>query len=144
MAPLFSSYVLSFLYVAIYWNNHHHLMHMSKRVNGAILWANMHLLFWLSLIPFATGWLGENHFAVAPTALYGIASLLPAIAYYLLQIAIIQVNGEDTALARALGKDIKGKISPLLYAIAIAAAFLAPWISQDHLCGRRPAMARAR
>ena len=129
VAPLFSSYVLSFLYVAIYWNNHHHLMHMSKRVNGAILWANMHLLFWLSLIPFATGWLGENHFAVAPTALYGIALLLPAIAYYLLQIAIIQVNGEDTALARALGKDIKGKISPLLYAIAIAAAFLAPWIS---------------
>jgi uncharacterized membrane protein len=129
LAPLFSTYVLSFLYIAIYWNNHHHLMHMCKRVNGTVLWANMHLLFWLSLIPFTTGWMGENHYAAAPTALYGIALLMPAIAYTMLQFAIVRVNGEDTALARALGKDYKGKLSPLLYAAAIAAAFLAPWIS---------------
>ncbi len=129
LAPLFSTYILSFLYVAIYWNNHHHLMHMCKRVNGAILWANMHLLFWLSLIPFATGWMGENHFTEAPTALYGIALLMPSIAYYLLQNAIIRVNGKDAALARALGKDLKGKISPALYATAIAAAFLLPWVA---------------
>ncbi len=129
LAPLFATYILSFLYIAIYWNNHHHLMHMCKRVNGAILWANMHLLFWLSLIPFATGWMGENHFAGAPAALYGAALLLPAIAYYLLQTVIIRVNGDDTALARALGKDLKGKISPVLYAAAIAAAFFVPWVS---------------
>ena len=112
--PVFLSYVLSFLYVAIYWNNHHHLLHTCKRVNGTILWANTHLLFWLSLIPFATAWLGENHVAALPTALYGVALLMPAIAYVLLQTAIVRVNGADSSLAQALGADLKGKISPLI------------------------------
>ena len=129
MLPVFLSYVLSFLYVAIYWNNHHHLMHTCSRVDAVILWANMHLLFWLSLIPFATGWMGENQFAKAPTALYGVALLMPAIAYYLLQKAIIRGHGADGALAKALGNDIKGKISPVLYLVAVALAFVAPWAS---------------
>jgi uncharacterized membrane protein len=127
--PVFLSYVLSFLYVAIYWNNHHHLLHTCKRVNGAILWANAHLLFWLSLIPFATAWLGENHVAALPTALYGVALLMPAIAYYLLQTAIVRVNGADSDLAQALGADLKGKISPLIYIAGIALAFVNPWFS---------------
>jgi uncharacterized membrane protein len=127
--PTFLSYVLSFVYVGIYWNNHHHLLHTAKRVNGAILWANMHLLFWLSLIPFATGWLGENHLARLPTALYGVALLMPAIAYYLLQVAIIRHQGRQGPLAAALGRDIKGKLSPLLYSAAVLLAFLRPWIS---------------
>ena len=127
--PVFLSYVLSFLYVAIYWNNHHHLLHTCKRVNGAILWANTHLLFWLSLIPFATAWLGENHIAALPTALYGVALLMPAIAYYLLQTAIVRVNGADSSLAQALGADLKGKISPLIYIAGIALAFVNPWFS---------------
>ena len=127
--PVFLSYVLSFLYVAIYWNNHHHLLHTCKRVNGAILWANTHLLFWLSLIPFATAWLGENHVAALPTALYGVALLMPAIAYYLLQTAIVRVNGADSSLAQALGADLKGKISPLIYAAGIGLAFVSPWRS---------------
>jgi uncharacterized membrane protein len=127
--PVFLSYVLSFLYVAIYWNNHHHLLHTCKRVNGAILWANTHLLFWLSLIPFATAWLGENHVAALPTALYGVALLMPAIAYYLLQTAIVRVNGADSSLAQALGADLKGKISPLIYIAGIALAFVNPWFS---------------
>jgi uncharacterized membrane protein len=127
--PTFLSYVLSFLYVGIYWNNHHHLLHTARRVNGTILWANMHLLFWLSLIPFATGWLGENHLARLPTALYGVALLMPAIAYYLLQLAIIRHQGRQGALAAALGHDIKGKLSPLLYSAAILLAFVQPWIS---------------
>jgi len=129
VAPVFASYVLSFLYVAIYWNNHHHLLQATERVNGAILWANMHLLFWLSLIPFATAWMGENQFAQLPTALYGVALLMPAIAYYLLQMAIVKVHGSASALAKALGSDIKGKISPALYAIAILAAFVVPMVS---------------
>jgi uncharacterized membrane protein len=129
LLPVFESYVLSFLYVAIYWNNHHHLMHTCHRVDALILWANMHLLFWLSLIPFATGWMGENNFAKAPTALYGVALLMPAIAYYLLQKAIIRSHGAEGALAKALGSDIKGKISPVLYLAAIALAFVAPWAS---------------
>jgi uncharacterized membrane protein len=129
LTPVFLSYVLSFVYLAIYWNNHHHLLHASKRVNGAILWANMHLLFWLSLIPFATAWMGESQFARVPTALYGLALLMPAIAYYILQIAIIRHQGPEGVLARALGSDIKGKISPMLYAAAIAFAFVVPWIS---------------
>jgi uncharacterized membrane protein len=127
--PVFVSYVLSFLYIAIYWNNHHHLLHAFKHVNGKILWANTHLLFWLSLIPFATGWMGENNFAELPTAVYGIALFMPAIAYYVLQFAIIQSEGEKSVLARAIGSDFKGKISPILYGAAIGLAFLNPWIS---------------
>jgi uncharacterized membrane protein len=127
LAPTFLSYVLSFIYVGIYWNNHHHLLHAAERVNGAVLWANMHLLFWLSLIPFATGWMGENHFAPLPTALYGVALLMPAIAYYVLQSAIIGLHGRDGTLAKALGGDFKGKISPVLYLTAIALSFVAPW-----------------
>jgi uncharacterized membrane protein len=130
LLPTFLSYVLSFLYLAIYWNNHHHLFHTVERVDGAILWANMNLLFWLSLIPFATGWMGENHFDRLPTALYGVALLMPAIAYYILQMTIIRRHGRDGQLAKMLGRDFKGKISPVLYVIAIAVAFIAPWISQ--------------
>lgn len=129
LVPVFLSYILSFVYVAIYWNNHHHLMHTCKSINSKILWANMHLLFWLSLIPFATGWMGENHFAKLPTALYGVALLMPAIAYFLLQKAIVSTHGEDGVLAKALGSDIKGKISPALYLAAIALAFVTPSIS---------------
>jgi uncharacterized membrane protein len=130
LAPVFASYVLSFIYVGIYWNNHHHLMHTAERVNGRILWANLHLLFWLSLIPFATGWLGENHFAPQPTALYGVALLMPALAYFLLQKTIIAQQGTQGPLQRALGSDFKGKASPVLYAAAIGLAFVAPWVSQ--------------
>ena len=129
LVPVFLSYVLSFIYIAIYWNNHHHLMHTVTRVNGLILWANTHLLFWLSLIPFATGWMGENHFAPLPTAVYGAALLMPALAYYLLQMAIVRTQGTNSALAKVLGSDIKGKISPVLYMTAIALAFVSPWIS---------------
>src|SRR5262249_19081335 len=114
----------------IYWNNHHHLMHTCKRVNGVILWANMHLLFWLSLIPFATGWMGENQFARLPTALYGAALLMPAVAYYRLQIAIMAHHGGESPLARALGSDFKGKISLVLYLAAIVLAFVLPWAAQ--------------
>lgn len=130
LAPVFASYVLSFIYIGIYWNNHHHLLYTCTRVNGAILWANLHLLFWLSLIPFATGWLGENHFASQPTALYGGTLLMPAIAYYLLQRAIIALEGAKSPLQRALGSDVKGKISPVLYLAAIALSFAAPWAAQ--------------
>src|SRR5712692_9047442 len=129
LLPLFLSYVLSFTFIAIYWNNHHHLLHTATRVNGAILWANTHLLFWLSLIPLATAWLGENHVAALPTALYGVALLMPAIAYYILQTAIVRVHGADSSLAKALGDDFKGKISPLLYILGIALAFVSPWLS---------------
>ena len=129
LVPVFLSYVLSFIYIAIYWNNHHHLMHTVTRVNGLILWANTHLLFWLSLIPFATGWMGENHFAPLPTAVYGAVLLMPALAYYLLQMAIVRTQGTNSALAKVLGSDIKGKISPVLYVAAIALAFVSPWIS---------------
>lgn len=122
--PVFLSYVLSFIYVAIYWNNHHHLLHAVHRVTGGILWANTHLLFWLSLIPFATGWMGENHFARLPVALYGVALLMPALAYYVLQLVIIRVQGENSTLARALGRDFKGKASLLLYVAAIGLAFV--------------------
>jgi uncharacterized membrane protein len=129
LAPGFLSYVLSFAFVAIYWNNHHHLLYTLTHVNGTILWANTHLLFWLSLIPFATAWCGENDFAPAPTALYGVAFFMPGCAYYLLQRAIVRVEGPDSTLARALGRDVKGKISPLLYAAAIGLAFVNPWIA---------------
>jgi uncharacterized membrane protein len=129
LLPVFLSYVLSFTYVAIYWNNHHHLMYTCERVDGAILWANMHLLFWLSLIPFVTGWAGENHFESAPTALYGIALLMPGFAYYLLQMAIVRRNGKKGILAKAIGHDWKTKISLLFYIAGFALAFVAPWIS---------------
>ena len=129
LVPVFLSYVLSFIYIAIYWNNHHHLTHTITHVNGLILWANAHLLFWLSLIPFATGWMGENHFAPLPTAVYGVALLMPALAYYLLQLAIMRMQGANSPLAKALGKDVKGKISPVFYVAAIPLAFVSPWIS---------------
>jgi uncharacterized membrane protein len=129
LAPIFLSYVLSFVYVAIYWNNHHHLLHTVERVSASILWANMHLLFWISLIPFATGWMGENHFAPLPTAVYGLSLLMPAIAYYALQKSIIRRQGEQSRLAAALGLDAKGKLSPLIYLAAIGLAFLDPRIS---------------
>ena len=127
--PVFLSYVLSFVYVAIYWNNHHHLLYTVNRVDGLILWANTHLLFWLSLVPFATAWMGENHFAKLPTAVYGVALLMPAIAYILLQKAILRREGQDSTLAKALGRDIKGKISPVLYVTAIALSFVDPLIA---------------
>lgn len=127
--PVFLSYILSFVYLGIYWNNHHHLLHTTHRVSGAILWANLHLLFWLSLIPFVTGWMGENHFASAPMAFYGIVLLMAAIAYWILQRAIMAEQGHDSLLAIAIGNDLKGKLSPLLYAIAIPAAFIQPWIA---------------
>lgn len=127
--PVFLSYVLSFLYLAIYWNNHHHMCAVTRRVNGAVLWANLHLLFWLSLVPFVTGWMGENHFAPATTALYGVVLLLAAIAYYVLQGRILALEGPDSILARAIGSDWKGKLSPVLYAIAIPSAFLHQWIA---------------
>lgn len=129
LLPVFLSYVLSFVYVGIYWNNHHHLLHASRGINGAIMWANMHLLFWLSLIPFATGWMGENHFAELPVAVYGVALLMPALAYYILQRCIVRANGPDKTLANALGRDIKGKLSPLFYIAGIGLAFVDPRIS---------------
>ena len=129
LLPVFLSYVLSFIYIAIYWNNHHHLMHTVTLVNGLILWANTHLLFWLSLVPFATGWMGENHFAPLPTAAYGVTLLMPAAAYYLLQLAIVRNQGRNSTLAKAIGRDLKGKISPVLYIAAIPLAFVSPWIS---------------
>jgi len=129
LLPVFLSYVLSFIYVGIYWNNHHHLLHAARHVSGGIMWANLHLLFWLSLIPFVTGWMGENHFAPLPTAVYGAALLMPALAYYLLQMAIMRTQGANSSLAKLLGNDIKGKISPVLYVTAIALAFVSPWIS---------------
>ena len=129
VAPNFVSYVLSFVYLAIYWNNHHHLIHTVARVDGLILWANSHLLFWLSIVPAATAWLGDNFPAPIPTALYGATLLMPAIAYYLLQLAIIHKQGRHSMLAHALGSDIKGKISPFVYLAGTALAFVQPWAS---------------
>jgi len=129
VASNFVAYVLSFVYLAIYWNNHHHLLHTVTRVDGLILWANSHLLFWLSLVPAATGWMGENFLAPLPTAVYGVSLLMPAIAYYLLQRTIVHQQGKHSVLASALGRDVKGKISPLLYAAAIALAFVDAWLS---------------
>ncbi len=129
LLPVFSSYVLSFVYLGIYWNNHHHLMHTVERVSGGILWANLHLLFWLSLVPFVTGWMGENRFAAAPTALYGVVLLAAALAYTLLQSRILAQHGRDSVLGRALGRDLKGKLSVALYLIAIPAAFASTWIA---------------
>lgn len=124
LLPVFLVYVLSFMYVGIYWNNHHHMFQVTHHVNGAILWANMHLLFWLSLIPFVTGWMGENHFAPAPTALYGVVLLMAAVAYFILQKTILAEHGRDSVLGKAVGRDIKGKLSPVLYAAAIGLAFV--------------------
>ncbi|HEV8195718.1 MAG TPA: TMEM175 family protein [Gemmatimonadales bacterium] len=132
LAPLlwvFLSYVLSFVYLGIYWNNHHHMMHVAPRVNGAILWANLHLLFWLSLVPFVTGWMGENHFAPAPTALYGVVLLMAGVAYWILLRTIIRMQGRESLLARAVGRDFKGNLSPIVYLIAIAASFWRQWVA---------------
>jgi uncharacterized membrane protein len=129
MIPVFSSYILSFIYIGIYWNNHHHMMHTVKRVTGDILWANLHLLFWLSLVPFVTGWMGENHFKTVPVALYGIILLMAAIAYYILQTRIISNHGPDSILAKAIGSDFKGKISPILYLLAIGLSWISGWLS---------------
>jgi uncharacterized membrane protein len=130
LLPVFLSYVLSFIYVAIYWNNHHHMLHTVKHVSGGILWANLHLLFWLSLFPFATAWLGENHGGPAPTGFYGVILLMAAIAYYILQRMIIARQGRDSLLAVAIGSDWKGKLSPVLYTVGIALAFFWPWASK--------------
>jgi uncharacterized membrane protein len=130
LVPVFFAYVLSFVYLGIYWNNHHHMLHAATHVTGGILWANLHLLFWLSLFPFATAWAGENHFAAVPTAAYGVILFMAAIAYVVLQGRIIASQGPDGTLARAVGDDWKGKLSPLLYLAAIALAFVAPWIAQ--------------
>ena len=126
---IFLSYVLSFAYLAIFWNNHHHMMFVTERIDGGVLWANMHLLFWLSLIPFTTAWLGENEFAPAPTALYGGVLLMCALAYFILQRGITHAQGKDSLLANAVGRDLRGKTSPLLYAAAIPVAFWQPWLS---------------
>jgi TMEM175 potassium channel family protein len=130
LLPVFLSYVLSFVYVAIYWNNHHHMLHACTTVTGTILWANLHLLFWLSLFPFATGWMGENHFAAVPTALYGVVLLMAASAYYVLQQAIIRAQGPESILKKAVGRDWKGKLSPVLYVMALVATLVSPWIAQ--------------
>jgi uncharacterized membrane protein len=130
LAPVFVSYVLSFVYVGIYWNNHHHMLHATTHVNGRVLWANLHLLFWLSLFPFTTAWMGENHFAPAPTALYGVVLFMAAIAYTILQRQIIAAEGPASPLARAIGLDWKGKLSPILYLVAMAVAFVATWLAQ--------------
>jgi len=129
VAPSFLTYVMSFIYLAVYWNNHHHLLHTVSRVDGLILWANSHLLFWLSLVPAATAWLGENLPAPLPVAVYGVVVFMPAIAFYLLQKAIVHRHGRHSVLAEALGRDLKGKVSPLLYAAAIGLAFFYPWLS---------------
>jgi uncharacterized membrane protein len=129
LLPIFLSYVLSFIYLGIYWNNHHHMLNTTKHVDGGILWANLHLLFWLSLFPFTTGWMGENHFAPTPTAVYGFVLLMAAIAYYILQRAIIAKQGPQSLLAAAIGNDWKGKLSPVLYLASIPLAFVSPWIS---------------
>jgi len=130
LLPTFLSYVLSFLYVGIYWNNHHHLLHAATAVTGGILWANLHLLFWLSLFPFTTGWMGENHFTAGPTALYAAVLLMAAIAYFVLQQTIIGTQGKDSILKKAVGRDWKGKLSPPLYVVAILATLRFPRIAQ--------------
>ena len=127
--PVLLSYVLSFIYLGIYWNNHHHLFQVTEEVSGGILWANLHLLFWLSLFPFTTAWMGENHLGVIPTAIYGFVLLMAAIAYYILQRTIIAKEGRESLLAQAVGRDWKGKLSPLLYLAAIPLAFVSPWIA---------------
>jgi uncharacterized membrane protein len=129
LIPILLSYVLSFIYVGIYWNNHHHLLQVVRHVNGRVLWANLHLLFWLSLFPFATGWMGENHFAALPVALYGTVLLLAAIAYFILTRALISCHGRESTLAIAVGRDFKGKVSLVIYAVAIPLAFVQSWLA---------------
>jgi uncharacterized membrane protein len=129
LIPVFISYVLSFIYIGIYWNNHHHMLHAANRINGAILWANLHLLFWLSLIPFVTGWMGENHLAALPAALYGVVLLMAGLAYTILARALTKHHGKDSQLALAIGRDFKGIASLILYTIAIGSAFLQVWIA---------------
>ena len=129
LIPVFLSYVLSFMYVGIYWNNHHHMLHAVQRINGRSMWANLHLLFWLSLIPFVTAWVNENHFASLPVALYGVVLLMSGTAYYILERTLIAHHGAESALARAMGSDYKGIVSVVIYAAAIALAFLNPWIA---------------
>jgi uncharacterized membrane protein len=127
--PVFASYVLSFVYLGIYWNNHHHMFHAVRHVSGGVLWANLHLLFWLSLVPFVTAWMGENHFATVPTAIYGVVLLMAAIAYWVLQQTLIRHDGNESLLAVAVGADRKGKLSPLFYILAIPAAFVSRWLA---------------
>jgi uncharacterized membrane protein len=129
LVPVFLSYVLSFIYLGVYWNNHHHMLHTCRRATGSVLWANLHLLFWLSLIPFTTGWMGENHFAALPTALYGVVMLMAAIAYWILQQLIIASQGPHSLLKQAIGSDWKGRMSPIMYLLAIPLAFVVPWVS---------------
>jgi uncharacterized membrane protein len=126
--PVFVSYVLSFVYIGIYWNNHHHMMHAVKQVNGKTLWANMQLLFWLSLVPFVTGWMGENNFATLPVALYGVVLLMAAISYYILAQALVRLEGKDSTIAQAFEKDRKGIISQIIYAVGIGLSFVNPWL----------------
>jgi uncharacterized membrane protein len=130
LLPVFLSYVLSFVYVGIYWNNHHHMLHAATRVSAGVLWSNLHLLFWLSLFPFATGWMGENHFGRFPSAVYGFVLLMAAIAYWLLQQAIIATEGQGSVLKAAVGTDWKGKLSPLAYLAAIASTWFVSWVAQ--------------
>jgi len=135
LVPVALSYALSFVYLMIYWNNHHHLLNVTQRVTGGILWANAHLLFWLSLVPFVTAWMGENHFAPVPTAAYGVVLFLAGVAYLVLQRVIIVSQGPDSVLEAAVGRDMKGKVSALLYALAIPAAFIRPWIADVMFVG---------
>ena len=130
LLPVLFSYVLSFIYIGIYWNNHHHLLHATRHVSGGTLWANLHLLFWLSLLPFVTGWVGENHFSALPTSMYGLVLLMASLAYWLLVRRIIAVEGNNSLVAKAIGKDRKGIASSLLYLVAIPLAFVQPWIAQ--------------
>ncbi len=130
LLPVFLCYALSFLYVGIYWNNHHHMLHLARRVSGRVLWANLNLLFWLSLLPFVTGWMGENHFAPLPTALYGAVLLLAAVAYWILARSIIAADGPESLLAKAIGRDLKGNVSLVIYAAAIPLAFENQWLAQ--------------
>ena len=127
--PVFFSYILSFVYTGIYWNNHHHMLHAVQKISGPVLWANLHLLFWLSLIPFATGWMGENHFSEVPTALYGVVLLMAGVAYHILSRSLIRLQGANSPLAKAMGNDIKGKLSVVAYAIAIPLSFVNRWIA---------------
>ena len=129
LVPVFLTYVLSFVNLGIYWNNHHHMLMATERVNGVVLWANLHLLFWLSLFPFFTGWMGQNNFAKLPTAAYGVVLLMAGVAYFLLKTAIIAAQTEESALAAATGRDLKGKLSPVIYALAIPLAFVNRWIA---------------
>jgi uncharacterized membrane protein len=129
LIPVFSSYLLSFIFIGIYWNNHHHLMQIVQKVNGSILWANLHLLFWLSLTPFVTGWMGENGFAQWPVFMYGIVMLFSGIAYYILTLALVAHHGKDSKIAIALGKDVKGKLSLILYASGVAISFINSWVA---------------